>query len=183
MGKCIVMKRFAELYNADIQRHAGTLSLYIRLWHYLFRRAQTCSNRFLKVGYRLLFRLHANRRGLEISSTAAIGGGLYLGHAYNITINPSATIGWNCNIHKGVVIGQTNRGKNKGVPKIGNEVWIGINAAIVGGIEIGDDVMIAPNSYVNCDIPSHSVVYGNPCVIRHRNYATEGYINNKYDCC
>lgn len=98
---------------------------------------------------------------------------------YNITINPNAKIGRNCNIHKGVVIGQTNRGKNKGVPTIGDNVWIGINAAIVGGISVGNDVLIAPNSFVNCDIPPHSVVYGNPCIVKHRDNATEGYINNK----
>ena len=39
-----------------------------------------------------------------------IGRGFYMGHAYNITINPAAVIGDNCNIHKGVLIGQTNRG-------------------------------------------------------------------------
>ena len=33
-----------------------------------------------------------------------------MGHAYNITINPVAVIGDNCNIHKGVLVGQTNRG-------------------------------------------------------------------------
>ena len=38
---------------------------------------------------------------------------------------------------------------------IGNEVWLGINVAIVGKVTIGDDVLIAPNSYVNCDVPSH----------------------------
>lgn len=65
-----------------------------------------------------------------------LGGGIYIGHAYNITINQKARIGRNCNIHKGVVIGQTNRGKTQGVPTIGNEVWIGINAAIVGGIPL-----------------------------------------------
>lgn len=108
-----------------------------------------------------------------------IGGGIYLGHAYNITINPNTRIGRNCNIHKGVVIGQENRGVRKGVPTIGNEVWIGINAAIVGNITIGDDVLIAPNTYVNRDIPSHSVVYGNPCIIKHRDCATEDYVSNK----
>lgn len=101
-----------------------------------------------------------------------------MGHAYNITINPHAVIGSNCNIHKGVVIGQTNRGIKKGVPTIGNCVWIGINAAIGGGIKIGDDVLIAPNSFVNIDVPSHSVVFGNPCIIKHREWATEGYIDN-----
>ena len=116
---------------------------------------------------------------MEISTANPIGGGIYLGHAYNITINPNTRIGRNCNIHKGVVIGQENRGVRKGVPTIGNEVWIGINAAIVGNITIGDDVLIAPNTYVNRDIPSHSVVYGNPCIIKHRDCATEDYVSNK----
>lgn len=56
---------------------------------------------------------------------------------------------------------------------------MGVNATIVGSIIIGDDVLIAPNSYVNCDVPSHSVVFGNPCIIKHKENATESYINNK----
>ena len=90
-----------------------------------------------------------------------------------------AILGNNINIHRGVLIGQTNRGGRRGAPVIGNEVWIGINAAIGGNITIGDDVLVAPNSYVNCDVPSHSIVFGNPCIIKHRENATEGYINRK----
>ena len=70
-------------------------------------------------------------------------------------------------------------GGRQGAPVIGNEVWIGINAAIVGNVTIGDDVLIAPNSYVNCDVPSHSIVFGNPCIIKHKENATEGYIDRK----
>lgn len=70
-------------------------------------------------------------------------------------------------------------GGRQRTPVIGNEVWIGINAAIVGKVTIGDDVLIAPNSYVNCDVPSHSIVFGNPCIIKHRENATEGYINRR----
>lgn len=88
-------------------------------------------------------------------------------------------MGKNSNIHRGIFIGQTNREGRQGTPVIGNEVWIGINAAIVGNVIIGDDVLIAPNSYVNCDVPSHSIVFGNPCIIKHRENATEGYINRK----
>ncbi len=119
------------------------------------------------------------RYGLEISPEVNIGGGLYLGHAFNITINSKTVIGSNCNIHKGVTIGQENRGIRKGAPTIGDCVWIGVNSTIVGRITIGNDVLIAPNSYVNCDVPSHSIVFGNPCIIKHRENATEGYINNK----
>ena len=35
------------------------------------------------------------------------------------------------------------------------------------------------DTYVNCDIPSHSIVFGNPCIINHCDNATEGYINHK----
>ncbi len=114
----------------------------------------------------------------EISTSSRIGAGLYIGHPYCITINPAVTIGRNCNIHKGVTIGQENRGRRKGVPVIGDKVWMGVNSTIVGKITVGDDVLIAPNTYVNCDIPSHSVVFGNPCIIKPRENATEGYINN-----
>ena len=129
--------------------------------------------------YRFLYRCEAKKLHIEISTNCNIGGGLYIGHAYCITINAEARIGKNCNIHKGVTIGQENRGERKGCPIIGDEVWIGINATIVGKVKIGNDVLIAPNSYVNCDIPDHSVVFGNPCIIKHRENATEGYINNK----
>lgn len=124
--------------------------------------------------YRATSLLYCN----EISYKAEIGPGLYIGHPYGITVNSNAKIGNNCNIHKGVTIGQENRGKRKGAPTIGNNVWIGINSTIVGRISIGDDVLIAPNSYVNCDIPSHSIVFGNPCIIKHSDCATKGYINN-----
>lgn len=154
------MKRFDVLFQADIARYGGNAELYIKVFLYLYRKAIVIDFKPVKFFYKALFRLWSSRRGLEISAVNQIGEGIYIGHAYNITINPKARIGCNCNIHKGVVIGQTNRGKNKGVPTIGNEVWIGINAAVVGGITIGDDVLIAPNSFVNVDVPSHSVVFG-----------------------
>lgn len=81
-----------------------------------------------------------------------IGKGLYIGHPYGITVNGGAILGNNINLHKGVTIGQENRGNRKGVPTIDDCVWIGINSTIVG-----NDVLIAPNSYVNCDVPSHSM--------------------------
>ena len=91
-----------------------------------------------------------------------------------IVINPEAVIGENVNIATRVTIGKTNRGAKKGVPVIGNRVWIGTNAVIVGKITIGDDVLIASGAYVNVDVPSHSIVIGNPAQIHYRENATEG---------
>ena len=50
---------------------------------------------------------------------------------------------------------------------------------IVGKINIGNNVLIAPNAYVNFDIPDNSVVTGNPAKVYPNENATEGYINNR----
>lgn len=137
------------------------------------------SSKILSFFYEVMLRLTCHSYACEIYSSVKIGEGLYLGHPYGITISPLAVIGRNCNIHKGVTIGKENRGRRCGYPTIGNEVWMGVNSTIVGKITIGDDVMIAPNTFVNCDVPSHSIVIGNPCRIIPRENATEGYIDNK----
>lgn len=149
-----------------------------RRFHYYFRKAQTVHSKLLRLYYFYRFGQVKRRNHIEIGAKTKIGKGLYIGHPYCITINPDAVIGSNVNIHKGVTIGQENRGTRKGAPTIGDYVWIGVNVTIVGGIKIGNDVLIAPNAYVNCDVPDHCVVFGNPCIIKHRENATEGYINN-----
>lgn len=164
-------------YKHDILRYGGKASMYIKMLHYTFRRYKKAKH--TRLFWFLVFKIFASRNHLEISPKCNIGPGLYIGHPFCITINPEATLGRNINIHKGATIGQSNRGTRKGVPTIGNDVWIGINATIVGNITIGDDILIAPNSYVNCDIPSHSIVLGNPCVIKPCENATEGYVNHK----
>jgi acetyltransferase-like isoleucine patch superfamily enzyme len=53
--------------------------------------------------------------------------------------------------------------------KIGNNVWIGMNAVVLPGIIIGDNVAIGANSVVNKNIPSNSIAAGNPCrVVREK---------------
>ena len=145
----------------------------------MFRRYWDTNNKFLRLVYKILFRYYRNKNLIDMSIDTKIGEGLYIDHHYCITINPKAVIGKNCNIHKGVTIGQENRGVRKGTPVIGDEVWIGINSTIVGNVKIGNDVLISPNSFVNCDIPDHSIVFGNPCIIKHRENATKNYINRK----
>lgn len=137
-----------------------------------YRRYQRYAGFYTKF---MLYRM-SRKYGLEISTKAQIGRGLYLGHPYNIMVGEGVILGNNVNLHKGCTIGRTNRG-NIGSPCIGNNVFIGINATIVGNIHIGDDVLIAPNSYVNIDIPDHSVVIGNPATVHFNEKATEGYIN------
>lgn len=93
-------------------------------------------------------------------------------------INPLAKIGKNVTLLRGVTIGSNRRGRKVGAPKIGDRVWIGANAAIIGNVTIGNDVMIAPNAYINFDVPPHSICVGNPAAIIQRENATEFYIDN-----
>jgi hexapeptide transferase family protein len=167
-----------NLIKSDRQRK-GEMPLY----QPIMRKLQSTNGKrawggVLKFLYSILYKLAGVLYCNEISYEAEIGPGLYIGHPIGITVNRHAKIGKNCNIHKGVTIGQENRGKRKGAPTIGDNVWMGINSTIVGRITIGDDVLIAPNSYVNCDVPSHSIVFGNPCIIKHCDHATRDYINN-----
>ncbi|MDL1913533.1 MAG: serine acetyltransferase [Bergeyella sp.] len=129
--------------------------------------------------WKMLLKHYQVKYGYQIYPDTRIGEGFYLGHWGHVVINPRTRIGKNCNIAPGVVIGQQNRGEKKGVPDIGNDVWIGANAVIVGKIKIGDNVLIAPASYVHMDIPSNSVVSGNPASIFMQDEATEGYINHR----
>lgn len=141
-----------------------------------WRKAQVSSFYPIKLFWLVMLRFFRRIRMVELPAGLQAGGGLLFGHSYCITINPDAKIGSHVNIHKGVTIGIENRGRRQGVPIIGDQVWIGVNATVVGKIKIGNDVLIAPNAFVNCDVPDHSIVFGNPCVIKHRENATEGYL-------
>ena len=144
---------------------------------YWFRKAQAAQNPISQIFARLNLLRVSRKSNIQIPSSTQIGEGFYIGHTGRIIINPRAVLGKNINIATGVTIGQENRGKGKGIPTIGDNVWIGTNSVIVGNITIGTDVLIAPLSYVNFDVPDHSIVIGNPAKIIHREKATEGYIN------
>ena len=131
--------------------------------------------------FRILLSYYSKKYGYQINPSTKIGKGLYIGHWGTLIINPNTVIGENCNLASGVTIGQTNRGKLKGTPIIGNKVWIGTNAVIVGSIKIGNNVLIAPNAYVNFDIPDNSLVIGNPGKIIKKENPTYGYIENCYE--
>lgn len=144
----------------------------------LYRKVNGVNNKLLKIYYRFRLYLMSRRTMIQIPHKTKIGDGFYIGHCGRIIINHNAIIGKNVNISTGVTIGKTNRGKNAGVPIIGDKVWIGTNAVVVGKIKIGNNVLIAPNSYVNFDVPDNSIVIGNPGVIKSKINAVDGYICN-----
>jgi serine O-acetyltransferase len=103
--------------------------------------------------------------GISIPYNTQIGPGFYIGHFGGIVVNSAAKIGSNCNISQGVTIGQANRGTRKGTPVIGDNVYIGPGAKIIGAVRVGNHCAIGANAVVTHDVPDNAVVAGIPAVI------------------
>lgn len=100
---------------------------------------------------------------IQISEYAEIGGGFYIAHLGNIVIGHHTRIGTHASMHQGVTIGVTGGGKE--LPVIGDRVYFGAGAKIVGPVNIGNDVVIGANAVVIHDAPDHSVIGGIPARI------------------
>lgn len=169
-----------ELIKSDLYRHYGRFSWGSFLRGYFlipgFRfmvwlrfATATYNNKLLGWFPWLLSRHYAYLFGIDIPRGGKIGKGFYIGHFSGIVISPSAIIGDNCNISQGVTIGVSGRGDKRGSATIGNGVYIGPGAKIVGKVTIGDNVAIGANAVVTKDIPAGAVVAGIPAqVISYR---------------
>lgn len=125
---------------------------------------------------RLVWQHYTYKFGMHIAPSAQIGRGFYVGHFSGIFVNQNVSIGDNCNISHGVTLGVANRGVRKGVPTVGNNVFIGPGAKIFGKLHIGDNVAIGANAVVTKDVPANSVAVGIPAkIIEGKN--SDGYIN------
>jgi serine O-acetyltransferase len=99
---------------------------------------------------------------IQISCQAKIGEGFHIIHSGNIIIHPDVVIGDRCGIVCDVIIGTNMK---SGAPVIGNDVFIGAGAKVLGPIKIGDNVTIAANSLVTVDVPYGATALGVPAKI------------------
>jgi serine acetyltransferase len=115
---------------------------------------------WLKNLLNILYFRTSSRSGVEFN-TPSIGGGIIIPHWGRIILNANK-IGSNLYVFHNVVIGNDYvRGK----PTIGSNVFIGTNSVILGDITIGDNVIVGACSFVNSDVPSNSMVAGNPAKV------------------
>jgi serine O-acetyltransferase len=149
----------------------------------VFRLAQAASGRpwgrFSALPLRLL--LSRMRILYDIPLTASVGPGLYLArHPGGIVVNDECRIGANCNLSQGVTLGQANRGPRAGAPRIGDRVYVGPGAKVLGAVSVGSDAAIGANAVVTRDVPDGAVVVGIPATVL--SFATSaGYIERIWE--
>lgn len=102
-----------------------------------------------------------SKYGVLIPKSTNIDENIFFPHPISIVIGKNVKIGKNCTIYQNVTIGQ----KEDNYPVLGNNIIIYPNSIIIGKIKIGDNVIIGAGSVVLCDIPSNSIVAGNPARI------------------
>ena len=103
--------------------------------------------------------------GISIPASAKIGHSFYIGHFGGIIFNKDTVIGDNCNIAQNVTIGISGQGDKRGVPVIGNHVYIAANSVVAGKINIGDHVLIGACSLVTSDVEANATVVGVPAQV------------------
>ena len=102
--------------------------------------------------------------GLEVSPKVSIGGGLFLPHTVG-TVVGADRIGENCTILQGVTLGAAEMDlvyTRSTRPIIGNNVFIGAGAKVIGRVSVGDYAKIGANAVVVKDVPNHAVATGIP---------------------
>lgn len=104
--------------------------------------------------------------GIEIPPRTKIGKGLQVWHGTGLVINGNVIIGENVLLRHSTTIG--NKGPDFSCPVIGNNVDIGAHSILIGGIEIGNNVTIGAGTIVTKSIPSDSIVYGYPLIIKSK---------------
>lgn len=129
--------------------------IYYKISHYFYNKKHYLIARYISEKAK-------RKTGIEIHPGAKIGKGLFIDHGTGVVIGETAIIGDNVTMFHGVTLGGTGKEKGKRHPTIGNNVFIGSGAKLLGNITIGDNVKIGANAVVLKDVRSNTTVVGIP---------------------
>ena len=176
-------KSLIQLITSDLNRYKATgtkstfkiIFLYQAFWATCFYRIfsflylKTNHNsifRFLiAIFYNLGFKFIQIITGISIPAGTIIGAGLHLAHFGPILVSGGSVLGDHCNLGNSVVIGFGISNDKPGSPRLGNRVFVGPGAKILGPVNIGNDAAIGANAVVTHDVPERAVVGGVPARI------------------
>lgn len=141
------------------------------------------SNKILKCLKIRKYNMICYKNNSFIPLSAQIEKGIVFPHGMSgVFISAGAVIGSNCTIFHQVTIGSNTLvdSKKSGAPVIGDNVYIGAGAKIIGNVKIGNNVRIGANCIIIDDVPDNStVVLEKPRIIRHKEPKDNKF--NKFD--
>lgn len=132
-----------------------------RYGQWVYERPRGKASLPLKASYRVSHKLVEVLAGISVPASAQIGEGLYIGHFGQIIVHPEVVAGKNLSIGQGVTLGTRGLG-NQGVPRVGDDVYIGVGAKVLGPVHIGDGARIGAGAVVVRDVPAGATVVGVP---------------------
>ena len=157
------------LIKSDLYRYHGKVSflLFVKsiffnkgfkfaFWLRLAKHNQY--NRLAGIFPKLMFSYYKRVLVSDINYRAQIGYGFCIRHVFSTTFGANTVIGNNFTIIHSVTIA----GKRGCYPVIGDNVYLGAGCCVLGGINIGNNVVVGANAVVTKDIPDNAVVVGNP---------------------
>ena len=151
----------------------GTIAVvYYRFGNWCFKlhnRLLRCCAIFL---YNVAGLFIATATQIFINPRLLIGKGLII-HNFSGVVIDAASVGENFTVNQGVSVGPDWR--NQGKPVIGNNVFIGSGAKVLGAIQIGNNVVVAANALVIKSVPDNCTVVGVPARIISRD-ASSSYL-------
>lgn len=164
-----INKSLRKILNADIERRIDKLTIRIPkevMFLFFIHNDRYFRNLFYhRIGPVMELLIGWWRPGdkyFVISKTTKVGKGAYFAHSFSSEIN-AKSIGRNFSCRHLTTIGNKQDGDNDNRPVIGDNVNLGVNVTIIGGVTIGNNVTIGAGSVVVKDIPNNCVAVGNPC--------------------
>ncbi len=92
--------------------------------------------------------------GSDLSPRAVVGGGLRLNHPVGVVVGPNCVVGARCSMMQGVTLGH-GRG---GSPVLGDDVFLGPHAVVIGGVQVASRVNVGANAVVSFPVPDGALV-------------------------
>jgi serine O-acetyltransferase len=127
----------------------------------MYRMMRFCQTHHLKILAAILYRLNATITHATIGRNAEMAPGFVILHSVGVVINTNVRAGRDLVIYHGVTLGEERHRS----PILGDNVYIGAGAKIIGGVRIGSDVRIGANAVVTKDVPDGATVVGVPARI------------------
>jgi serine O-acetyltransferase len=157
--------------GAPLPGRLGVRTVLVLLWRFpaiwatLFYRASFwCTAHRVRVLPSVLYRLNMLCFGFEISSAMPVGPGLYVPHPCGMVLM-ARRIGANATFVHACTLGMRD---THDFPVLGDGVFVGAGARVLGGIRLGDGCSVGANAVVIGDVPAGATAVGVPARVRER---------------